>query len=64
MRASFAFDEHEMIDLSALDQPKELKIGSGLSTDERDSLLQFLNSYLDVLAWSYKDMQGLDPFID
>ena len=34
-----------------------------LSTDERDSLIQLLISYLDVFAWSYEDMSGLDPSI-
>ncbi|RVW69899.1 hypothetical protein CK203_059131 [Vitis vinifera] len=43
------------------DQPRELRIGSDLSTDERDSLIQLLRSYLDVFAWSYEDMPGLDP---
>ena len=34
-----------------------------LSTDESDSLAQLLRSYLDVFAWSYEDMSGLDPSI-
>ena len=34
-----------------------------LSTDERDSLIQLLRSYLDGFAWSYEDMLGLDPSI-
>ncbi|RVW75925.1 hypothetical protein CK203_051825 [Vitis vinifera] len=45
------------------DQPRELRIRSDLSTDERDSLIQLLRSYLDVFAWSYEDMPGLDPSI-
>ncbi|RVW21846.1 Retrovirus-related Pol polyprotein from transposon 17.6 [Vitis vinifera] len=45
------------------DQPRDLRIGSDLSTDERDSLIQLLRSYLDVFAWSYEDMPGLDPSI-
>ncbi|RVW83205.1 Transposon Ty3-I Gag-Pol polyprotein [Vitis vinifera] len=43
--------------------PRELKIGSPLSTDERDRLIHLLRSYLDVFAWSYEDMLGLDPSI-
>ncbi|RVW41617.1 hypothetical protein CK203_068113 [Vitis vinifera] len=43
----------------ALDQPRELRIGSDLSTDERDSLIQLLRAYLDVFAWSYEDMPAL-----
>ena len=44
-------------------QPRELKIGSPLSTDERNRLNFLLRSYLDVFAWSYKDMSGLNPSI-
>ena len=40
-----------------------MKIGSPLFTDERDRLIHLLRSYLDVFAWSYKDMLGLDPSI-
>ncbi|RVW40338.1 Retrovirus-related Pol polyprotein from transposon 17.6 [Vitis vinifera] len=45
------------------DQPRELKIGLPLSTDERNRLIHLLRSYLDVFAWSYEDMPGLDPSI-
>ena len=40
-----------------------MRIGSDLSIDERDSLIQLLGAYLDVFAWSYEDMPGLDPSI-
>ncbi|RVX11222.1 hypothetical protein CK203_019783 [Vitis vinifera] len=30
---------------------------------ERDRLIHLLRSYLDVFAWSYEDMPGLDPSI-
>ena len=44
-------------------QPRELRIGSDLSVDERDSLIQLLRAYLDVFAWSYEDMPSLDSSI-
>ena len=53
----------EIIDFGTTDQPRELRIGSDLSADERDSLIQLLIAYLDVFAWSYEDMSGLDPSI-
>ena len=31
--------------------------------EERDGLAQLLRSYLDVFAWSYEDMSGLDPSV-
>ena len=62
-RVSHSFDDLETIDLGTADQPKELRIGTTLSTNERDSLLRLLRSYLDVFAWSYEDMPSLDPSI-
>ncbi|RVW71176.1 Transposon Ty3-G Gag-Pol polyprotein [Vitis vinifera] len=59
--------QHDSDDDSSPDSdsnpPRELRIGSNLSTDERDSLIQLLRAYLDVFAWSYEDMPGLDPSI-
>ncbi|RVW66485.1 Retrovirus-related Pol polyprotein from transposon 17.6 [Vitis vinifera] len=62
-RVSPAVGDTEIVDFGTADQPRELRIGSDLSTDERDSLIQLLRSYLDVFAWSYEDMPGLDPSI-
>ncbi|RVW95583.1 Retrovirus-related Pol polyprotein from transposon 17.6 [Vitis vinifera] len=53
----------ELIDFGAPDQPREIRIGSSLSPDERSRLIDLLMSYLDVFAWSYEDMPGLDPTI-
>ncbi|KAL6349811.1 hypothetical protein AAG906_001698 [Vitis piasezkii] len=53
----------ETVDFGIEDQPRELKIGSPLSTDERDRLIHLLRSYLDVFAWTYEDMPSLDPSI-
>ncbi|KAL6315027.1 hypothetical protein AAG906_030865 [Vitis piasezkii] len=62
-RVSPATGDTEIVDFGTADQPKELRIKSDLSTDEKDSLIQLLKSYLDVFAWSYEDMPGLDPSI-
>ena len=53
----------EIVDFSTANHPRELRIRLDLSIDERDSLAQLLRSYLDVFAWSYEDMLGLDPSI-
>ncbi|RVW24827.1 Transposon Ty3-I Gag-Pol polyprotein [Vitis vinifera] len=50
-------------DVFEADQPRELRIRLDLFKDERDSLSQLLRKYLDVFAWSYEDMSGLDPSI-
>ncbi|KAL6340756.1 hypothetical protein AAG906_027911 [Vitis piasezkii] len=55
--------DRDSFDHDSEDQPRELKIGSPLSIDERDRLIHLLRSYLDVFAWSYEDMPGLDPSI-
>ena len=62
-RVSPHFDDLETVDLDTADQPIELRIGTTLSVDERDNLLRLLRSYLDVFAWLYEDMPGLDPSI-
>ena len=51
----------ESADFGTSDQPRELKTGFSLSLDKRSKLINLLRSYLDVFAWSYKDMTGLDP---
>ncbi|RVW86506.1 hypothetical protein CK203_042154 [Vitis vinifera] len=43
--------------------PRELRIGLELSSDERNSLIQLLRSYLDVFAWSYENMLDFHPSI-
>ena len=50
----------ELIDFGIPYQPREIRIGSSLSPDERSGLIDLLRSYLDVFAWSYEDMPGLD----
>ena len=53
----------ELIDFGVPDQPREIRIDSSLSPDERSGLINLLKSYLDVFAWSYEDIPGLDPTI-
>ena len=49
-RLSPPFDDLETVDLGTADQPREMRIGTTLSADERDSLLRLLISYFDVFA--------------
>jgi len=39
---------------------RELKTGTLITTEERCSLTALLQEYMDVFAWSYADMPGLD----
>ncbi|RVW81161.1 hypothetical protein CK203_044671 [Vitis vinifera] len=47
-RATPIVGDVEIVDFSTVNQPRELKIGSPLSIDERDNLIHLLKSYLDV----------------
>ena len=49
----------DSVDFKTPDQLRELKIGTFLSPNERDRLLDLLRSHLDVFAWTYEDMPGL-----
>ncbi|KAL6350720.1 hypothetical protein AAG906_028181 [Vitis piasezkii] len=60
---SLATEDIDVVDFGTIDQPRKLRIRSNLFIDEKDSLIQLLRSYLDVFAWSYENMSGLDPFI-
>ena len=53
----------DLIDFVAPYQPREIRICSSLSPDERSRLIDLLMSYVDVFAWSCEDMQGLDSSI-
>ena len=62
-KVTLVYDSTELIDFGVPYQPREIRIGSSLSPDERSGLIDLLRSYLDVFAWSYEDMSGLDPTI-
>ena len=38
---------------------RELKIGTLITPKEREELIALLRDYVDVFAWSYKDMPSL-----
>jgi hypothetical protein len=42
---------------------RELKIGTLITLKEREELIVLLRDYVDVFAWSYEDMSGLDTYI-
>lgn len=43
------------------EHPKPIFINESLSPPEKEDLIQLICEYIDVFAWSYKDMPGLDP---
>ena len=44
-------------------EKKELKIGTLVTTEERNRLVSLLHEYADVFAWTYVDMPDLDTDI-
>ena len=42
---------------------KEVKIGANLELSVKQRLIQMLRDYVEMFAWSYEDMPGLDTDI-
>ena len=49
----------EVVNLGTEEEKKEVKIGTTLSSATRKELIDLLQDYNDVFAWSYQDMPGL-----
>jgi len=52
-----------VINLGSEEDKKEVSIGASLDTDVKCKLTNLLKEYVDVFAWSYQDMPGLDTNI-
>ena len=50
----------EVINLGTDEEKKEVKI---VDNPEREEMIALFKEYIDIFAWSYKDMPGLDPNI-
>ena len=53
----------EVINLGSEEDKKEVKIGALLHPEVKSRLIDLLKEYVDVFAWSYQDMPGLDTDI-
>ena len=53
----------EALNLGTEEEKKEVKIGTTLSPTTRKELIDLLQDYNDVFAWSYQDMPGLNTDI-
>ena len=53
----------ETINLGTEEDKKEVKVGSNLEPSIKKHLAQLLHDYVEVFAWSYEDMLGLDTDI-
>ena len=52
-----------MIQVDVVDQahPKLISVSESLSPIEKQDLISLMREYIDIFAWSYEDMPGLDP---
>lgn len=53
----------ELVEVVSLEEGKEVKIGIEISTKTRRGLIELLQEFKDVFAWSYQDMPGLSAGI-
>jgi hypothetical protein len=53
----------EIINLGSEEDRKEIKIGALLEATVKERIIELLREFVDVFAWSYRDMPGLDPEI-
>ena len=58
-----AKEELELINVGTELDKRELKIGKLIAADIRTKLIVLLQEYVDVFAWSYADIPGLDSDI-
>ncbi|KAK5811290.1 hypothetical protein PVK06_026618 [Gossypium arboreum] len=53
----------ESIEIVSLGEGQEVKIGTCITTEMKRDLIELLQEFKDVFAWSYQDMPGLDTDI-
>lgn len=53
----------EVVNLGTEEEVQEVRIGSSLQDNMKEKLVKLLQEYMDVFAWSYQDMPGLDTDI-
>ena len=56
-------EETDIINLGTEIDKKEVKVGIVMKCSEREKLVRLLFDYVDVFAWTYQDMPGLDTSI-
>lgn len=53
----------ETVNLGTEDCKKEIRIGANLHAKVKKRLIELLHEYVNVFAWSYQDIPGLDTNI-
>ena len=52
--------ELEDVNLVKGDDTKVTKVEAGLDLDLKDKIVEFLKQNMDIFAWTYEDMLGID----
>uniref|UniRef100_A0A2N9GBV3 Uncharacterized protein n=1 Tax=Fagus sylvatica TaxID=28930 RepID=A0A2N9GBV3_FAGSY len=57
-------EELEIVNLADEgEEPREVKIGTRCTTEQKETLIALLREFHEIFAWSYQDMPGLDTDI-
>ena len=53
-------EQVEIVNLGTEEVRKEVKVGATLEVNVKNRMVALLKEYVDIFAWSYQDMPGLD----
>ena len=53
----------EVVNLGTEDEVKEVRIRVAFEESVKTRLIEMLQDFVDIFAWSYQDMHGLDTYI-
>ncbi|KAI5394763.1 hypothetical protein KIW84_061398 [Lathyrus oleraceus] len=56
-------EQIEVVNLGTDEVRKEVKVGAALEASVKSRMVALLKEYVDIFAWSYQDMPGLDTDI-
>ena len=54
-------EELELIEFQPGEEGKTFRIGTTLTVEHRESLIELIREFQDVFAWNPADMPGVDP---
>lgn len=54
-------DELKDLNLGTIENPKVIKVSVNLDEEFKEDLKVLLQEFMDVFAWEYSDLRGMDP---
>ena len=55
--------KYEMINLGTKEDPKNVNLGLGCSSQEKAAFVKLFKEYKDVFAWTYEDLKTFETSI-